>query len=107
MENIEGYIVEHGFKTVEDALNYIFSNPYMKNYFWRYDIIKCEEDMLYGVTYNRYSNETGNSVWLPFFTWDEAISWACDRMANPVSNLVQGFDFEDDIYQIDMTKSVI
>ena len=97
-DNIFKNVIDCGFATEQNARDFIHSNEYLNCYWYRYDIKEWKGTVAYGLTYERESVETGNSTFLLFKTWDDAIAYACD---NPFG-LIKDFDFEDDIYQIDM-----
>ena len=97
--SIEHYVVAKGFKTEEAAEEYILADPYMKQYYYRYDVRGWSSEYAYGLTWDRDSVE-GGITYLLFHTWDEAVDYACEHPFE----LIDDFDFEDDIYQIDMTK---
>lgn len=92
-------VIEIGFATKEDAQDYIWHHSYMGQYHWHYDVKEWTEDIAYGVTCTRDSLENGGTTFWIFETWDEAIAYACDYPYE----MLEDFDFEDDIYQIDMT----
>jgi len=97
---IEHYVVAKGFKTEEEAENYILTHPYMNQYWYWYEVQSWSSDYAYGLTWDRNCREDGGTVYLLFKTWDEAIDYAYSHSFE----LIEDFDFEDDIYQIDMTK---
>ena len=99
-DSVEDYVVAKGFKTEEEAERYIFDHPYMKQYWYRYDVRSWSEEYAYGVTWDRDSREDGETVYILFATWDDAVEYVWSHSFE----LLEDFDFEDDIYQIDMTK---
>ena len=98
--NVNNYVVATGFKTEEDAERYIKENPYMAQYWYRYCVEAWTAPYAYGLTYDREGVETMGATYLLFETWDEAIDYA----VNHPFDLEVDFDYEEDIYQIDMTK---
>ena len=92
-----------GFATKKAAEDYLMRHRYMGQYWWHYEVKEWTKDIAYGVTYSRDSLENGGTTFWLFETWDEAIDFAYEKMNDSVWGLVNDFDFEDDIYQIDMT----
>ena len=100
VDTIEHDVIEYGFATEEEAEKYIWSHPYLKEYWHHYEVCGWSDKIAYGLTWTRDSTETGGTTFLIFHTWDDAIAYACDHPFG----LIEDFDFENDIYQIDMTK---
>ena len=100
VNKVEHYAVAIGFETKEQAERYIKNNPYMNQYWYRYSVEAWEAPYAYGLTWNRDGVETMGATYLLFETWDEAINYAADHSLD----LLDDFDYEEDIYQIDMTK---
>lgn len=100
IDSISRDVVAVGFKTKEEAEQYIWAHSFMKQYWYHYAVKSWNNPIAYGLTYVRDSQENGGTTFLIFETWDEAISYAVEH---PFS-LIDDFDYEDDIYQIDMTK---
>lgn len=96
-------VIEIGFSTKEAAEDYIMRHHYMGQYWWHYDVYEWIYDIAYGVTCCRDSLENGGTTFWLFETWDEAVTFACAKMEQEGNELVEDFDFEDDIYQLDMT----
>jgi len=95
-----------GFATEKAAEDYLMRHHYMGQYWWHYEVKEWTKDIAYGVTCSRDSLENGGTTFWLFETWDEAVAFACEKMEAVVCVLVDDFDFEDDIYQIDMTKEM-
>ena len=95
-------VIEIGFATEEAAEDYLVHHAYMSQYWWHYDIKEWKEDIAYGVTCSRDSLENGGTTFWIFETWDEAIDFACEKIGE-FNGLLEDFDFENDIYQLDMT----
>lgn len=103
VDKINGDVAEIGFATEQAAEDYLIHHSYMGQYWWHYDVKEWKEDIAYGVTYSRDSLENGGTTFWLFETWDEAIQFICEKMEDIVCDLPEDFDFENDIYQLDMT----
>ena len=100
VDNVYRDVIATGFKSEEEAEKYLMRHPRLKEYWYQYSVEAWTEDYAWGVTYLRDSWETGGTTFLLFKTWDEAVDWCVEHPFD----LPEHFDYDSDIYQVDMTK---
>lgn len=98
----DNLVVEYGFSSESEAQSYIFTRADWGNW-WYYKVKQWLQKIAYGVVIKRNYYETNGVAFAIFETWDEAADFVCEQFRLPFNDLPEDFNFDDDIFQIDMS----
>lgn len=104
--NEDNLVIEYGFSSESEAQDYIFmhgSRIADWRDWWHYDVKEWPQETAYGVVIKRNCYETNGVAFAIFETWDEAADFVCEQFRLPFNDLPEDFNFDDDIFQIDMS----